>query len=187
MTATTITRPALANPRRSRPSWGWLLTAFAFPPAGYVGHLIAGAVDSPAPALVGGVVTGAAIGAAQWALLRHRAISVRWVLATAVGLAVGVTVGAAAVSYRTDITSLAVAGAVAGLAVGAAQATQLTGSRSQWTVLTAALWALGWSVTTAAGVDVEEQYVVFGILGSLSVAAAQAAVLEHFAPSRQGA
>jgi hypothetical protein len=143
---------------------------------------MAGAVDSPVPALVGGAITGAGIGAAQWALLRHRGMTVRWIIATAVGLALGVAVGAAAVSYRTDITSLAVAGAVAGLAVGAAQATQLKAGPGRWAMLTGALWALGWSVTTAAGIDVEAQYVVFGILGSLSFAAIQGSVLDRFVP-----
>lgn len=160
----------------------WLLTALAFPPAGYLGHLIAGAVDSPLRALVGGAITGVGIGAAQWGLLRHRGMSVRWIVATAVGLAVGVALGAAAVSYRTDITSLAVAGAISGLAVGAAQATQLRVAPGRWALLTGALWALGWSVTTAAGIDVEAQYVVFGILGALSIAAIQASVLDRFVP-----
>jgi hypothetical protein len=183
MTTSTTTRPAPTTPR-TRPQWRWLLTAFAFPPAGYLGHVIAGAVDSPLPALVGGALTGAGIGAAQWALLRHRGISAAWVWATVAGLAVGVAAGAAAVAYRTDITSLAVAGAVAGVAVGAAQATQLPARRVAWTLLTAVLWALGWSVTTSAGIDVESQYVVFGIFGSLSVAMVQASVLHRFFGAR---
>lgn len=48
------------------------------------------------------------------------------------------------------------------------------------------LWALGWSVTTSAGIDVESQYVVFGIFGSLSVAAVQASVLHRFFGVRGG-
>ncbi len=181
MATTTTTHPSTAAARRPTFDRRWLLTAFAFPPAGLLAHLVAGAVDSPTPALLGGAIAGAGIGAAQWALLRRRGIGAMWVLATLAGLAVGGAIGAAAVSYRTDITSLAVAGAAAGLAVGAAQATQLPTGRLRWTLLTACLWSVGWCVTTSAGIDVESQYVVFGIFGSLTVAAAQASVLHRFA------
>jgi hypothetical protein len=37
-----------------------------------------------------------------------------------------------------------------------------------------ALWAIGWAVTTAAGVDVESQYTVFGSSGALIVTAVTA-------------
>ena len=86
-------------------------------------------------AVLGGVVTGAGIGAAQWALLRRRGVGVGWIPATAAGLGVGLAVGAALVSYRTDITSLAVMGAVSGLGVGIAQGAMLGNTKRM----------LGWS------------------------------------------
>ena len=118
----TATAPAtLSSPidhrtaRRSfRPWWRWLLTALAFPPSGLIAHLVAGRVDSVSAAVLNGVIAGAGIGAAQWALLRHRGVSLTWIAATAVGLGAGLAAGAALVSYRTDITSLAVMGAVTG-------------------------------------------------------------------------
>ena len=110
------------SPRRSfRPWWRWLLTALAFPPAGFIAHVVAGRVDSVSAAVLNGVIAGAGIGAAQWALLRHRDVSLAWIAATAVGLGAGLAAGAALVSYRTDITSLALMGAVSGLGVGIAQ------------------------------------------------------------------
>ena len=76
------------------------------PPA-YIAHLVAGRVDSVPAAVLNGVIAGTGIGAAQWALLRHRGVSLIWIAATAVGLGAGLAAGAALVSYETDITSLA--------------------------------------------------------------------------------
>ena len=87
--------------------------------------LVAGRVDSVSAAVLGGVMTGAGLGAAQWALLRRRGVGIGWIPATAIGLGVGLAVGAALVSYRTDITSLVVMGAVSGLGVGIAQGAML--------------------------------------------------------------
>ena len=36
-----------------------------------------------------------------------------------------------------------------------------------WAGAVSAAWALGWAVTTAAGIDVERQYAVFGASGAL--------------------
>ena len=38
--------------------------------------------------------------------------------------------------------------------------------------LLAGLWALGWTVTASAGIDVDAQYTVFGSSGALVVTAA---------------
>jgi hypothetical protein len=41
-----------------------------------------------------------------------------------------------------------------------------------WPALLAALWALGWTITASAGIDVEAQYTVFGSSGAIVVTAA---------------
>ncbi len=176
--------PFAPGSRSATPWWPWLLTAAAFPPAGYVAHAVAGPVDAPVAALVGGAITGVALGAAQWALLRRRGVGARWVAATAGGMAVGVAAGAALVGYRTDRPSLAVLGAVTGLAVGAAQAGVTGGGRRGfvWAASTAVLWSLGWSVTAAAGIDVEQQYVVFGLSGALVAAFLQTVRVDALVP-----
>ena len=73
MTTTTIrptVRPSVLE--RIRPWWLWIVTALAFPPAGYIAHQLFGRVDGVGAALLSGVLTGALIGLAQWALLRRR-------------------------------------------------------------------------------------------------------------------
>jgi hypothetical protein len=168
--------PGRRRARASRRPWfPWLLTLPAYPLSGFVASVVVGPVDSVPHALLGGVVTGAGIGGAQWALLRRRGVGAGWAPATAAGLGAGLALGAALVSYRTDISSLALMGAVCGLAVGLAQAATLGRGRRilPWGVATAVLWAVGWAVTTAAGIDVEEQYTVFGASGVLVVTALQ--------------
>src|SRR5215208_5653623 len=101
--------------RRSFPGWRWVAVWAAFPVAGYIGWKVGGRVDAVDAALVGGALTGAGIGAAQWwaakgALGRAAA----WIGASAVGYAVGLAAGAALVGYDTDLGALAVRGLVSG-------------------------------------------------------------------------
>ena len=186
---TAPTAPSSDNgPRHSsrplRPWWRWLLTALAFPPSGLIAHLVAGRVDSMPPALLNGVITGAGIGAAQWALLRRRNVNATWIAATAAGMGAGLTAGAALVSYRTDITSLAVMGAATGLGIGVAQGALLDGAPRTlgWTAATSVLFALGWTITTAGGIDVSQQWAVFGAYGCTTVALLQSTVIDRFVP-----
>ena len=187
-TATSIDSPVdqLPGRRSFRPWWRWLLVALAFPVAGEIGHLVAGRVDSLSAAVLGGVVTGAGIGAAQWALLRRRGVGVGWIPATAVGLGAGLAVGAALVSYRTDITSLALMGAICGLAVGIAQGAVLGNTKRMlgWSAVTAVLWAGGWSVTTAGGISVDQQFVVFGAYGAITSTFLQSMIIGSFIPGK---
>jgi hypothetical protein len=192
MTITPTTRLATLSTsdhraRRSfRPWYKWLLTALAFPPAGYIATLVAGRVDSVSAAVLGGLIAGAGIGTAQWALLRHRGVNVIWIPATAIGLGAGLAAGAALVSYRTDISSLVVMGAISGLAVGVAQGATLGTTKRLvlWSAATAALWAIGWTATTLGGIHVEEQFVVFGAYGCLTLAFLQSMIIGAFVPAK---
>jgi hypothetical protein len=183
--ATDPTTTHRAPPRRRLRPWGrWLLTALAFPPSGLISHAIVGHVDAVRSALLGGLIAGSGIGAVQWALLRRRGVGAAWIAATAAGLAAGLAAGAAAVSYRTDITSLVLMGAISGVAVGAAQGAMVGNLRraASWSLATGALWALGWTLTTAVGVDVAEQWTVFGAAGAVTFAALQSTVIRMLVP-----
>ena len=182
-TASTTSRPARYS---FRPWYKWLLTALAFPPSGLIAHLVAGRVDSVPAAVLNGVIAGTGIGAAQWALLRHRGVSLIWIAATAAGLGAGLAAGAALVSYETDITSLAVMGAVSGLGVGIAQgATLATVKRTLgWIAANSVLWALGVDDHHAGGIDVSQQWAVFGAYGCLTLAFLQSTIIGAFVPAR---
>lgn len=163
-----------------------MLTALAFPPAGYLGWLLAGHVDSPSAAALAGVVTGAVLGGGQWLVLRRRGVTLRWATATAVAFGIGLTVGAAVVGYDTDRVSLAVMGAVSGLAVGVAQARSVRSSMSSvltWGGTTGALWALGWVISSFV-IDPADQWPVFGASGAIVVTLMQSMFIERVLPLR---
>jgi hypothetical protein len=155
----------------------WMPTFLGFPIGGEAAKLIVGHVDGVGPAIAGGAISGIALGTAQWLGMRRTGPSpLLWILATTAGFAVGLAAGAGAVDYRTNIGSLATQGAICGAIVGVAQATVLYRLLGRivvaWPAALAALWALGWTITTAAGIDVEAQYTVFGSSGAIVVTAA---------------
>jgi hypothetical protein len=95
----------------------WMPTFVGFPTGGLAAKLIIGPVDNLTTAIAGGAITGAFIGLAQWLGVRRTGVSPElWVGATAAGLAIGRSAGAAIVSYQTDLAALATQGAVSGLA-----------------------------------------------------------------------
>ncbi|WP_432479003.1 hypothetical protein [Nocardioides sp. GXQ0305] len=171
------TRPEAASDASSalRNLLRWLLTFAGFPLGGVAAMVLTGPVDDLAAAIGGGLATGAVLGLVQsWGLRVGRRFAVRWVAATVVGLSTGLAVGGSLVDFRTGLGDLVVQGAVSGLAVGAAQGVVLWSRLGRfafgWPAYLAATWALGWAVTTAIGVRVDEQFTVFGSAGALTVA-----------------
>ena len=171
-TSPTLTHTALSPGAAGR----WMVTFAGFPIGGYAGYLITGGVDSLLPALLGGLITGAALGAVQaWGLGSNRPPVAAWILATAFGLMVGLGLGSALIDYGTSLSDLITQGAVTGLVVGLAQAAVLLPRLGRlavaWPAFLAATWAVGWAVTTAFGIDVDKQFTIFGSSGALTVAA----------------
>ena len=181
----------MGNPSVSRRSFisTWLIwTAgfLAFPLAGVAGTAVAGRVDNPLSALIGGAVAGLVIGAAQALLSRRHLDLRRWAPATAVGMGVGLLLGAAAVGYRTSLAALLVMGAVTGLVLGVAQAAALPAAvgrrRWVWGAAMPILWALGWTATTLGGIDVAQQFTVFGAYGALTFTTLSGVLLHYLLP-----
>ena len=54
-----------------------------------------------------------------------------------------------------------------------------------WTIATGVLWAIGWTVTTGAGVDVEAQYTLFGLTGAVAVAVLQSVLINRLVPATE--
>ena len=174
------------NPSRTyrptflRPWLTWTAGFLAFPIAGLAGTAVAGRVDSPAAALIAGLIVGAVIGTAQSLTASGRLHHLRWITATTLGTGLGLPVGAMAVDFGTSLTDLAVMGALTGLVLGAGQALALpirARARWPWAAALPVLWALGWSVTTLIGYEVDKQVTVFGASGAVIFAALSGALL----------
>ena len=175
-------------PRRSflRAWLIWTAGFLAFPLAGLAGTAVAGRVDDPLSALIGGAVDGLVIGAGQALLSRRRLDPRRWIPATTVAMGIGLLLGAAVVGYRTTLAALVLMGAVTGVALGVAQAAALPASvgrlRWIWAAAMPILWALGWTVTTLGGIDVAQQFTVFGAYGALTFTALSGVLLHYLLP-----
>lgn len=182
-------------PRAPRPDFlrTWLIwTAgfIAFPLAGLAGTGVAGRVDSPLAAVVGGAVAGLVLGVGQTLASRGRLDIRRWAPATAIGMGLGLLLGAVTVSYRTSLGALALMGALTGVVLGVAQALALPGRtrrRWAWAVAVPALWALGWTTTTLGGIAVDEQFTIFGAYGAITFSAMSGLLLHALLPYRAGA
>ena len=174
----TTTAPVTTSGSRAesvRVALRWLASFAGFPLGGFAAMLLVGPVDSLVPAVLGGLVTGSVLGAVQaWALRADRRTTAAWVVATAVGLAAGLGLGTGIVDFRTGLADLALQGAVSGALVGLAQAValrRLGALAAAWPAYLAAVWALGWTVTTSIGIQVEDQFTVFGSAGAVTVTA----------------
>jgi hypothetical protein len=157
----------------------WLPSFVGFPIGGLLAHLIVGPIDGIAAALGGGAISGIILGAAQaWGLGWTGTHARRWTIATGLGFAGGMAIGAGAVGYGTTMGDFALQGALCGLVVGAAQAVvlrlQFGRAAALWAPALSALWTLGWVISTAIGVDVDRQWTVFGASGAITVTVATA-------------
>jgi hypothetical protein len=155
------------------PGWRWaIVVGLAFPAAGLLGWAVGGHVDGVGPALIGGALTGAGLGAAQWfAANEVFGPWPAWVTVSAAGYAAGLAAGAALVGYETSLGALAAMGAVSGASLGAVQGLVLRAQARDrfglaWAAAMPVLFAVGWSVTTLAGIDVDKQFTVFGAAGA---------------------
>jgi hypothetical protein len=163
----------------------WLLWT-----AGFVAFIIGGALATAATgrindfgsALLGGLIVGAVIGTGQWLVARRLLDPKTWIPATAVAMSIGLAVGAWLVGYGTSLSELALMGFITGIPLGAAQAYLLRDRLANawvWAAAVPLLWALGWTVTTAGGIDVDQQFAVFGLYGAITFMALSGVLLDR--------
>lgn len=156
----------------ARRLWGWPVSILvSFPIGGLLADLVVDGVDSVGAALVGGLIAGLVIGAAEWWALRRR-ISWLWIAATSLGMAAGLAVGAALVDYEVGRADLLLMGAVMGVGVGVLQALVLARHRVSgavwWAVANPPAWALGWVVSSyVISANIDERFTNFGASGAI--------------------
>jgi hypothetical protein len=162
-----------ASPRGGRWFWpAWAAAFLGFPIGGAAATLLVGPIESIGAALIAGAVAGAAIGGAQWLVLRRRLpLSALWVPATAAGMALGMALGQILLGDSTAQLPLLLRGLIVGGVIGAAQAVLLRGflpSPMLWGVVVTLGWPLAWAVSAAIGIDLSRNWAVFGSSGALA-------------------
>ena len=178
-TTSTVPVPTFSRPR----VWAWpVAILLGFPIGGYIANLIVGPVDSVGAALAGGLIAGAVVGAAQWLALR-RLVPWIWIAATSIGMAAGLTLGAALVDYGIGRGDLMLMGAVTGVVVGGLQALVLArqgiSGAAWWAVANPPVWALAWLVSSyVISSNIDERFTNFGASGCLLHALLTAVLLE---------
>jgi len=165
----------------------WTTSFLALPMGGYAATMVSGRIDGTLSAVTGGAIAGLIIGAAQSLTSSNRLRPRAWIPATVLGMSAGLALGASVVGYRTALPDLALMGALNGLVLGVAQARAfprpLGRRRWFWAAAMAALWSLGWTVTTVAQVAVDQQFIVFGASGAVLVTAIAGLLLSRLIPA----
>lgn len=150
---------------------GWAIAFLGFPLGGLAAWALIGPVATPLAGALSGALTGAILGSVQWLALRRRLpLSLWWVAATALGMAAGIALGVALFGTDTEGAALLLRGLLAGASVGAAQSLVLREHSSRapaWAITVALGWVLGWMITRSAGVDLSQQWTVFGSSGAV--------------------
>lgn len=170
------------------PGWRWAALAVGIPLVGLIGGAVSGPVDDALSALVGGLLTGAGLGLIQWLAAKDAfGDGALWIAASAAAYGLGLMAGAAVVDYGTDIASLAAMGAISGLVLGTGQGLALLHEgRARlglaWAVAMPGLLALGWVATTLIGVDVDQQFTLFGAMGAIVFTLLSGLLLARFRP-----
>jgi hypothetical protein len=178
----TTSQPATVGTLSRPRAWAWPLAALlGFPIGGYVANLTVGAVDSVGAAMAGGLIAGAVVGAAQWVALRQF-VPWLWIAATALGMGVGLAIGAALVDYSIDRAELMLMGAVTGLVVGVLQALVLArqgfAGVAWWAIANPPVWAVAWLISSyVISANIDKRFTNFGASGVILYALATGLLL----------
>jgi len=150
----------------------WVLAFAAFPIGGLFASLWVGPITNPIKASLAGILAGAVIGFIQWLVLRSAfQLPIWWVVATSIGLSVGLAVSTAALGTETLGNALLFRAAITGFCIGLAQwlvLRQILPQSFIWIIVMTLSWAIGWFVTRSAGIDLSPKWTVFGTTGALA-------------------
>ncbi|WP_137152271.1 hypothetical protein [Devosia sp. FKR38] len=149
----------------------WTVVFLAFPIAGLVANWATGGITDVGRALLGGAFAGLILGAAQYGVLRTvLPLTAVWIVATAIGLALGLAAATLGLGTAVNDNSLLFRGLVTGGVLALAQAAVLLPLgplAAVWAVVVALAWPLGWWVTRSIGVDLSPRWVAFGASGAI--------------------
>ena len=161
----------------------WTAGFLAFPIAGVLATALTGRINDAGSALVGGLVAGAVIGTGQWLVARRLLGDPQtWIPATALAMGIGLGVGAWVGRLRHQPRRAGPDGRhhrhPAGRRPGLLLRDRVANAWV-WAAAMPLLWALGWTVTTAIGIDVDHQFAVFGACGAITFMALSGVLLDR--------
>ncbi len=132
----------------------WGIAFVGFPIGGLVANRIVGAVSNPVSAILAGAITGAVVGGAQWLVLKSQMpLSPLYILATSVGMSLGLGISVALFGNETNGNELFVRAFITGLGIAIAQGIvlwQVVPNSSVWVVVVALSWVIGWFIIRSA-------------------------------------
>ncbi|MFN8376689.1 MAG: hypothetical protein U0694_27930 [Anaerolineae bacterium] len=151
---------------------GWIIAFLSFPAGGVAAMLLIGRLETPLEGLLGGLAAGAIIGIGQMLALRRRlAIDWRWIVATAVGMAAGLTLNLALFGAETHFNATLTRAPLTGLLLGLAQwlvLRQYVRQALWWLPALTLIYTLAWFITAQViGASLDEGFVVFGSSGAI--------------------
>jgi uncharacterized membrane protein len=101
---------------------GWLVAFLGFPLGGAAATLMLNRIDTPPEGFIGGLIAGIVVGSAQMLALRPvLPVDWRWIVATAIGLAVGVGLSIALIGGATTLEAFLLRAPITGLMLSATQ------------------------------------------------------------------
>jgi hypothetical protein len=151
---------------------GWLVAFVGFPIGGLLTTLLIGRLETPLEGVIGGLAAGVAIGTTQWLALRRRIpISFHWIMATAIGMAVGVGVSVALFGAESSVNATLMRAPLTGLAIAIAQWLVLRRqlqSALWWIPVITIVYSVAWFITIQViGSGLNEGFIVFGSSGAV--------------------
>lgn len=151
---------------------GWIVAFLGFPLGGLAATQLLGRIDTAPAGLLGGLIAGAVVGLAQMLALRLvLPVDWRWIVATAVGLSVGVGLSVALIGGETTLEAFLLRAPITGFVLSAAQwlvLRQHVRRAFWWIPAVMVIYTVAWFVTAQViGTSLQAGFVVFGASGAL--------------------
>jgi hypothetical protein len=182
---------SLAQLKPAKVGWGtvagWLGAFVSFPIAGLVGQAVVGSVDNVTEGFIGGAATGAVIGLGQWLVLsRTHQIKVWWIVASTIGLSLGLGAGVALFGAGTSLGEIIPRALTTGGLFGLAQAVAFNRgfkTLSLWSIVVTYTFTLSWIITSGViGNSVSNSFTIFGASGAIFFQVVTGLILLLFVP-----
>lgn len=150
----------------------WIIAFLGFPVGGAAAVLVIGRLDTALEGVIGGAVAGLFLGLFQYAALRqYTNVKAGWIVATTIGLAIGVGLSTLLYGADTTLQAILTRAPLTGSALAIAQWIVLryhTRMAYVWIITLPVIYTIAWYVTVLViGASVDQRFVIFGASGAI--------------------